>query len=88
MPEKLRVANDTLFHATGTVSHLVCISDGSEHLSATQQQELLDSGYRLWDASLDTATARTTELVCAYLSTYSIPVQTITFTRSPVNNIT
>ena len=36
MPEKLRVANDTLFHATGTVSHLVCISDGSEHLSATQ----------------------------------------------------
>lgn len=121
MTDKLRTANDTLFRATGTVSHLVCISDGSEHLSAAQQQGLVDGGYRLWDASLDSrdhsygpsdaaqtvttalskttapvvirmgqydATARTTELVCTYLTTYSIPVQTITFTRSPVNNIT
>lgn len=120
MSGKLRTANDTLFRATGTVSHLLCISDGSEHLSTIQQQGLLQGGYRIWDASLDSrdhsygpadaartvtdalsrttapvvirmgqysATARTTELVCAYLSTYAIPVKTIGLTRSPINNI-
>lgn len=120
MSGKLRTANDTLFRATGTVSHLLCISDGSEHLSTVQQQGLLQGGYRIWDAALDSrdhsygpadaartvtdalsrttapvvirmgqysATARTTELVCAYLSTYTIPVKTIGLTRSPINNI-
>lgn len=120
MPSKLRAANDILFRATGTVSHLLCISDGAAHLSADQQQRLLDAGYRLWDASLDSrdhsygpadaaqvvtsalsqttaavvvrmgqyaATPRTTELVCAYLTTYAIPVQTITFTRAPINDL-
>ena len=120
MPAKLRAANDILFRATGTVSHLLCISDGAAHLSADQQQRLLDAGYRLWDASLDSrdhsygpadaaqvvttalsqttaevvvrmgqydATPRTTALICTYLTTYAIPVQTITFTKSPVNDL-
>lgn len=120
MSGKLRTANDTLFRATGTVSHLLCISDGSEHLSTVQQQGLLQGGYRLWDAALNsrdhsygpasaartvtdalgrttspvvirmgqyTATPRTTELVCAYLTTYAIPVNTIELTRSPINHI-
>ena len=97
------------------------LDNGSEHLSATQQQELLNSGYRLWDASLDsrdhsygpaaaaqtvttalsqttapavirmgqyTATARTTELVCAYLSTYSIPFRPLPSPVPRSNNIT
>ena len=53
MPEKLRAANDVLFRETGTVSPLLCISDGSAALSADQQAALTAAGYRIWDAGLD-----------------------------------
>lgn len=53
MSSKLRAANDVLFHATGTVSRLLSISNGSEHLSAVQRDGLMQAGYRLWDTDLD-----------------------------------
>lgn len=120
MNRKLRVANNTLFRATGTVSHLLCISDGSEHLSTIQRKGLEQGGYRLWDAALDSrdhsvgavqaadtmirafgrttdavvvrmghygVSARTTEIISAYLLQNFIPIQTITFTKTPINHI-
>ncbi|MBS5150968.1 MAG: hypothetical protein KHY76_08210 [Butyricicoccus pullicaecorum] len=53
MTAKLRAANDVLFHATGTVSRLLCISDGSENLTAIQREGLIQGGYRLWDTTVD-----------------------------------
>lgn len=53
MAGKLRAANDQLFAQTGTVSRLVCISDGASHLTGAQQQTLSQAGYRIWDTTLD-----------------------------------
>lgn len=53
MSSKLRAANDTLFRATGTVSRLLSISNGSEHLSTVQRDGLMQAGYRIWDTTLD-----------------------------------
>lgn len=53
MTGKLRAANDVLFRETGTVSHLLCISDGSAKLSAAQREGLSAAGFRVWDAALD-----------------------------------
>ncbi len=53
MSGKLRTANDTLFRATGTVSRLLSISNGSEHLSNVQREGLMQAGYRIWDTTLD-----------------------------------
>lgn len=53
MTGKLRAANDVLFRATGTVSRLLCISDGAEHLSGIQRDGLTQGGYRLWDTTVD-----------------------------------
>lgn len=53
MTGKLRAANDVLFRATGTVSRLLCISDGSEKLTAIQREGLIQGGYRLWDTTVD-----------------------------------
>lgn len=53
MSGKLRAANDMLFHATGTVSRLLSISNGSEHLSVVQRDGLTQAGYRIWDTTVD-----------------------------------
>lgn len=53
MTGKLRAANDVLFRATGTVSRLLCISDGSAELTAIQREGLTQGGYRLWDTTVD-----------------------------------
>lgn len=53
MTGKLRAANDILFRATGTVSRLLCISDGSAQLTAIQREGLTQGGYRLWDTTVD-----------------------------------
>lgn len=53
MTGKLRAANDVLFRATGTVSRLLCISDGAAQLTTIQRDGLTQGGYRLWDTTLD-----------------------------------
>lgn len=119
MTAKLRAANDVLFHATGTVSRLLCISNGSEYLTNIQREGLTQGGYRIWDTSIDSrdhsyhpskaaqvvltamgqttaptvirmghyqSSARTTELISAQLSQYSIPSGHISLTVSPINH--
>lgn len=121
MTGKLRAANDVLFRATGTVSRLLCISDGSAKLTAIQREGLTQGGYRLWDTTADSqdhsyraadavkatmdrlvqttapavirlghykSSARVAALLLSQLTAYDIPVEPITLTQTPINDLT